>query len=66
MNVWKPKIWKSKGLWYCSYYRNSSVELYQGLTPPQAYASWKCRGRETLVVPANYRGDAPTLSGILL
>lgn len=43
MNVWKPKIWKSEGLWYCSYYRNSSVGAYHGLTLSQAYAAWKWR-----------------------
>jgi len=43
MNVWKPRIWKSCGVWYCSYYRNSIAEAYRGSTPVRAYEAWKWR-----------------------
>lgn len=43
MSAWKPKIWKSEELWYCSYYRRTWAGAYYGLTPSQAYDSWKWR-----------------------
>ncbi len=43
MSVWKPKIWRSGGVWICSYYRNSSAGAYSGPTPSGAYDAWKWR-----------------------
>ena len=43
MSVWKPKIWRSGGVWVCSYYRNYRVGTYCGSTPAGAYAAWEWR-----------------------
>lgn len=43
MTPWKPKIWRAKGVWFCSYYRNHTAFSAIGNTPSEAYESWKWR-----------------------
>ena len=43
VNVWKPKVWRSGGMWNCSYYQGSRAGAYCGPTPADAYAAWKWR-----------------------